>query len=374
MHKRNFLKILLSLLTVASLWMALNFAGKSRTRWLEKAQQPNLPAFNQKAYEQLALLRSCRVGRWSNPGGIETLDIHAGSDTPAKTLYQMGLDVLPILVEALDDTTPTGVVEPSRSMNGIDKTYRVNELVASLIMIITQQNFVVGSGSDLRALRELGEHPELVPQFQKMVLNWYRKNRDATPADRQIAAVNDGFVSNRLMAVRRLGQQKNRNAVPAITQTINRTLAIKERSSLVDAEIAQCALALGQIGDKSSLPIVRRVCRRLSENFTQFGVSTSGTLDHLFEANQGRALLGEKQQALQELSKLYKESPDQKRATAASKELRGLLKNGVIVFPNSMSMKAFIRKRDRLNRIASNVMGAYERKEYQEHMKKAAKW
>jgi hypothetical protein len=71
---------------------------------------------------------------------------------------------------------------------------------------------------------------------------------------------------------------------------------------------------------------------------------------------------------------LYAESPDQKRADAASKELRGLHKNGVIVFPDSTAMKAFVKKRDRLNRIASNVMGAHERKEYQEHMQKAAKW
>jgi hypothetical protein len=82
---------------------------------------------------------------------------------------------------------------------------------------------------------------------------------------------------------------------------------MKQSSTLLNTELAESALALGQIGDKNSLPAVRRACQYLADSFRRHGVMASGCLAHLFHANQGRALLGEKTEALAELENLRKQ-------------------------------------------------------------------
>jgi hypothetical protein len=297
---------------------------------VQGAQQAELPSVRKRASQQLAKFRVARCTMWMNPGGFDILTIKAGSETPAKTLYNMGLDVLPALVDALDDNTPTAVVEPSRTM-GEARTWRVNELVARLIVRIAQHRFVIGEFPNESLLSwHIGKHPNLVPQFKRLVLAWYEENRDRTLEERKIADVSDPWFRNRLDAVEWLGEHKVFKARLAIVQYIDSIFASKERNSLRDAEMAESALALGQIGDKRSLPEVQRVCEYLARRLKEHGVTGSMDVSTLFQAYQGRALLGEKFESLQELHALY----DQ----------------------------------------CAKRMEALDRNEYQERMKKAEKW
>lgn len=300
--------LFVGLVAVLPLLSTASAADEPDARWLQKAQHANLSSLRKNAYEQIAKLSISKLTMWMNPGGFDILTIKAGSDSPAETLYNMGLDVLPVLIEALDDTTPTTVVEPDRRLIG-SKTWKVNELAARLIGRIAQHNFVIGDFPNERLLSwDLEQHPDSVPQFKKQILDWYAQNRNRSLEDRKIADVSDSWFRNRLDAVEWLGEHKILKAKSAIVQYINKTLTSKEKNSLLDAEAAESALALGQIGDKSTLPVVQRVCRYLANGLKQYGVTGSMDLYTLFQAHKGCALLGEKSKTLQELKSLYEQS------------------------------------------------------------------
>ena len=63
--------------------------------------------------------------------------------SPINVLRHMGFDTLPILADALDDSTPTGVLAPTNDITEPLYTCKVNELVASLIAAIADHDSVV---------------------------------------------------------------------------------------------------------------------------------------------------------------------------------------------------------------------------------------
>jgi hypothetical protein len=80
----------------------------------------------------------------------------------------------------------------------------------------------------------------------------------------------------------------------------------KEEDSLKEAELSECALALGQIGDKASLPKVREACAKLSAAWQlRGGMLGSMDISTTVMGYQGMALLGEKEAAVKELERVY---------------------------------------------------------------------
>ncbi len=283
-------------------------AQDSQTRWRQKAEQSDASPFHKKAYQQIALLAVAAPPYQSEYGGVNVKELRAGSEKPASVLAEMGLPVLPILADALSDTTQTKIVTFGKSLRQNDKgkTWRVNELVALVLVGIVQHDFVVYDGKNpLTLRRDVAERPELVPAFQKAVLAWYEQNKNRTLTERKIADVSDGWFRNRLDAVEWLGAHKERKAVPALVCYANTIFASKEKNSLQDAELAETTLALGQIGDKATLPVAQKACRYLAAGLKRYGVTGSMDLLTLFQASQGRALLGDAQNARRDLKTLY---------------------------------------------------------------------
>lgn len=275
-------------------------------RWLAKAAQPGLSALQKAAYEQLAQVHLANLQQMSIPGSY-SIDSPAPSSTKAVgNLYAMGLDVVPILAEALDDTTMTKTY--STHGNGQQTQHRVNEIVVTLIQRICGRTFVVGEEPHQMSLGMVGTTPELAPQFQRVILDWYRDNRKRSELERKLADVEDANFRNRLDSAEWLARKKEAKAVPAIEKYIERTMAAVEKreDSLKISELSECALALGQIGDKGGLPSVKTVCKRLSANWDQRHRPTgSMEIGDLFQAYNGMALLGEKEAAIKELTRIY---------------------------------------------------------------------
>ena len=277
-------------------------------------------AVQEKAAAEVAKLRVCTV-RWSVPESFDILDLRASDDAPAQALYDMGLDALPVLAQALSDTTETAVIEnPNDTGHGSKrKVWKVNGLAARLIQRIAQHEFVLDNSlRDTAApvVLELNiqQRPDSMTQFQRLVLDWYQTNRNRTLAQRKIADVDDSYFRNRLDAVAWLGQHKTRAAAPTIVSNAERTLQQVEQrhDSSSDNEMAEIALALGQIGDSKNLPVVRKLCDSLvagTDSLYSQGINEVVT-PRLFMAFHGLALLGDKTPAIEALNGLYARHQD----------------------------------------------------------------
>jgi RNA polymerase sigma factor (sigma-70 family) len=284
-------------------------------RWRKAAQRPGLSDREEAAYEHLAKLHLCAfepVGTGARARHI--LNLRGAPDGPFEHLYRMGFDVLPQLAEALDDDTLTE--SRNHSYSERKKVYRVNELVARLIVELASHDFVLDPDPPAKAvgdppgIRDLNANPRPAADFKKAVLDWYAANRDRTPAERKIADVNDPWFRNRFDAVEWLAEHKRDAGRRAIEKRVDAILAGSAEDTLVYSELSLCAEVLGRIGDKASLPQVRAVCQYLTNDDRW---ATGGAGPHPsrhFEAFHGLALLGEKDEALRGLKAVYEVRKD----------------------------------------------------------------
>ena len=164
-------------------------------RWQHKAEQRGISPTQKTACEQLAKLPTMAsyITEWPD------LDFHTGDD-PMLVLYRLGFEVVPTLVEALDDQTMTTCT--TADYHGGESTrWRVNELAAYLIVRITERNFLIDIGpntdSDGQYASGLLCYPDscsnrrsgAIPKFQTVVSNWYAQNAKRSP----VRAKNSGF-------------------------------------------------------------------------------------------------------------------------------------------------------------------------------------
>ena len=322
-------------ITMACAVLAAPPAHAQVAKWQKKAHTPGLSAFAKEAYHQIALLAGTNhyettqyagSGIAQTPGdppcGFLVNWLENGSEKPAITLKKMGLPVVPYLAEALADTTPTAIQtcywhgQPFR-------TWKVNELAARVLVDITVYEFAVKAMGkedneedvDIRLNTYLlpdaiGAHPELIPAYQKMVREWFAANQNRTDTERHIADINDPYNGNRRSALLWLGSRTVREAEPILSRRLRKLLADydsdddNEANTMPLGEYADMAYALGQIGDKSDLPLVQRVCRflLLRTKNDKFRVYSRGMI---FTAFHARALLGDKDRAVQDLFALF---------------------------------------------------------------------
>ena len=277
-------------------------------RYVRMASQRGIVPLQKAAYEQVARLYQGDFG--------EVIDCHDFAlpriaNNPMAVLYKMGLEVLPVMVEALDDGTPTKTVTGMRPKQR--KVWKVNELAALLICRIADRQFALIQGEEEVWINNVEEHRNLIPRFKKLVLDWYAKNGKKTLAERRIDDVDSDVLWNRLHAVEWIGEHREKAGQKAVLDRINVIFASKVASSDVDAELSACNLALGQIGDKKTIDSVRRICKHFSYctymfyrplNEGRWGMYSNFN-SYLFDAYKGLALLDEKEEALQELRRLY---------------------------------------------------------------------
>lgn len=288
-------------------------------RWLKAAQRPGLSAREKAACEQIAKLHLCEFEQvtWVSFAGWKP-GVEANESVNA--LLQMGFDVLPQLAEALDDTTPTKTVTTSYSSRfpkgagGYKKVWLVNEFVGRLIFQIASHDFVLDPKADgfPPGIRDLNTQPHSAVEYKKAVLDWYAANPKKSPAERKIDDVNDLWFRNRFDALEWLGENKIAAGRRPIEKRIDALFdeARTQENSLLWSELSACGLALGKIGDKEALPQVRAVCRFLTHDDRWATGGAGPNPDTLFEAAHGRALLGEKDEALRELEGVLEKHPD----------------------------------------------------------------
>jgi RNA polymerase sigma factor (sigma-70 family) len=283
-------------------------------RWEKLLLDKNLTAKQRTAYEQIAKLHSIKIdqGDW---GSISIPSFVKGSKLPTDVLFAMGLDALPMLAEALDDETPTATVITLREgAFKQEKVWKVNEFAALLIVRIADRDFVIGEPQKELGIRDIAQRPKAAPEFRKLVVVWHGKFATMTPTERKVADVTDSWFRNRFDAVIWLGWTKAKDGRAPIVARVDEfyTDPKRESSSLTRTEMTHCALALGQIGDRASLPQVRRVCEDVSHTVYmayrpldqgRWGVGSSMNED-LFRAYLGLTLLGEKDEAVKELKRL----------------------------------------------------------------------
>jgi hypothetical protein len=206
-----------------------------------------------------------------------------------------------------------------------EKVWKVNELVAQLIVRIADRNFVADREQEpkfprelrslnLLGIRDLNAQPGAAADFRKVVLDWYAANRNRTQADRKIADVSDVWFRNRFDAIIWLGGNRVKGGRAPIAARVDAHYADEKRSpnTTARAEMSHCALALGQIGDKSSLGQVQRVCEDIVywldlayQPAPPVRWSADSALNEdLFRAYRRLALLGKKDDALKELTRL----------------------------------------------------------------------
>ena len=113
-----------------------------------------------------------------------------------------------------------------------------------------------------------------------------------------------------------LGKHKIHQARPAIERYVKRTLPAEvDFDRFINIELSAGALALGEIGDPASLPVVRKACQQIlmwiePASFWQGSSNLNGAggryeLWIVFDGYHGMALLGAKEEALQDLHTLY---------------------------------------------------------------------
>jgi RNA polymerase sigma factor (sigma-70 family) len=275
-----------------------------KNRWEKRLEDKDLKAKQRAAYEQLAKLHTVKLDQDDHRGTIHIPSWVENSKLPTDVLYKMGVDVLPILAEALDDETPTATVTSNRNRDR--KVWKVNEFVALLVVRIADRTFVIGEPDKEFEIRSIGLDAKKAPEFRKVVVDWHTKFASKTPTERKIADVRDPYFRNRFDAVIWLGNSKSKEGRAPIAVRVDDFYADEKRGvdSTTRAEMSHCALALGQIGDKESLPQVRRICADMSWRLETYGIGGSQMLYDLFQAYHGLALLGGKDEAVKELERL----------------------------------------------------------------------
>jgi hypothetical protein len=140
------------------------------------------------ARQLLSQLVDLHCSQMSQPGEINPwLAMDHGQPVllpPTRLLANMGLKVVPLLIEALEDKTPTRTVYHWRDFYHARQVWRVSDFAWVILREITKRNF--------------GDRPvtgftfsEMPREQQQRVIaeirRWYSKNRDQTPDDRMLA-------------------------------------------------------------------------------------------------------------------------------------------------------------------------------------------
>ncbi|HET6250552.1 MAG TPA: hypothetical protein VFE47_22890 [Tepidisphaeraceae bacterium] len=257
--------------------------------------------FEAAAAQQIALLPECELVQSDFPGGYDMLPGEA--QEVAGKLLGMGPRIIPLLVPSLADTRKTKTLElsPGDRFETRNDYCQVNQVVAWIIRSISERDFRANGRSMTLEIRRT---PDLIPQYQSAVLAWYKANGSQTELQRKLADLEDPYFRNQLDAVEWLGRNRVVKGGPAIARYIDRTVQAPDAqgSSLQITELSESVFALGKIGDRQNLPAVQKACRRLSaECDSKYGHMD---VDDLGRAYHGLAMLGEKQAAITELTRL----------------------------------------------------------------------
>ncbi len=265
-------------------------------RWGQKSQEAGLTAFQRRAYAHLSRVESMRVTRGRCSFDAEFID-GPWEASPLVALRRMGIGVLPILAEALNDRSLTGVLTDEDLSHGEPvHVFRVNELVANLIRDIANHDFgFVDEGEDAR-ISLLVPLNRRIPELQKQVLQWYNENMDRTPEERKIVDLGDPYWRNRVGAEGWLGEKRVAKALPLLVKRLGTLLAGGIRDTLSMHEIVVLCGAIASIGGDEAYPATKKAFDYLVRY---------GGLRDVDRALEAMELVGHKAEAEAELKRAY---------------------------------------------------------------------
>ncbi len=137
-------------------------------RWEVKSRKQGITPLQRRAYQQLAELR---YFMGMQPCEWDIVRYQFIAPNAMTKLRDMGIDVLPILAEALDDSTPSETVNRIKPKvdpwTGKVHVWKVNELVALLIRDITNHTFVLGEWGDGAYLLDIEAHRDPHPRISE---------------------------------------------------------------------------------------------------------------------------------------------------------------------------------------------------------------
>ena len=230
-------------------------------------------------------------------------------EQPIRTLIDMGLEVLPVLVEYLHDSTPSAVVPSAfsrRKTITVEQPYRVNQLIAGVIERVREHYFyVLQPPEDTLHPIAFDSSTEITNRYKKTILDWYAKNRKASIEDRKIADLNDPMESVRWATIDWLGEHHAAKAWSPVSAYLLEFISRSGRNSLDEAYIAEGIRALGGIGDRRGIDAVAEGIKFLSKQFAERKDEDLRLGELVFRACEVRAQLGDSRGALSDLKLLY---------------------------------------------------------------------
>lgn len=273
-------------------------------RWTAKAERPEASALEKRVYPLIRALDGCELQQAKVPGSPDVRFPAPGTTQVTEQLMGMGLQVVPLLAEALDDQRPTKTVPRSGNLQP-QPAWTVGEVAYTLIREMCERDF-----------RAEGQTPaQRTADLQKVILAWYAGHGNESAAQRKIGEVSEPWGPTRWNAIRWLGRTQTVAGRAALEKDLDRLLAERlqnpQQSREDKMELAECSLALGQLGDKASLARVQAARKALAEIWDR-DTRPRGydDLRNLYVAYQGEALLGDKAEVAKRMEAVLENLPD----------------------------------------------------------------
>lgn len=243
----------------------------------------------------------------------------------AKAGQQDGIDginqIIPYLTNRTE-TKSTVIINPHKS-SGERRPFLLNEYIAKIIVRAADHDFYVASGDDIvLSLSDTVKDPVIIGWLQLQIKNWCLINGNSNLERRKIADVNDWSVHNRLDAYRWLGKSKSTKGRLPLERRVDFLVDAGSLNSLTRSELAVCAEALAEIGDRQSVAAVTRACN-YARDYPEY---SSFSIRDLFQTYHALALLNERQAAWSEL-KLYSDKHLNGMETQAQREFKDQFKD-----------------------------------------------
>lgn len=190
---------------------------------------------------------------------------------------------------------------PYNFLSGERRPVQLNEYIANIIVRVAGHEFYLASGDEI--VLRLGDSPlkdpVIIGWFQNQIKHWCSININSSLERRKIADVNDWFHYNRFNAYRWLGTSKSTKGRLPLERRVEYLIDADSLDTMKRSELAACAEALGEIGDRRSVAAVRDACHYIRD-YPEY--SSFSNYD-LFQAYHALATLGEKPAALTELKR-----------------------------------------------------------------------
>lgn len=219
----------------------------------------------EKAKLYLSQLKDQHGRQMGQPGGVHIYhsygkDIETPTPLPAQKLKDLGIAVIPFLIKALEDDTPTRTIWHWRDFHKNREVWRVSDMAAAILQDLSVGNF------STRFSVTIGSHHSSIPFSQgdpkdrKLAitdfLRWYDKNKDLSEDDRMFGHFSTDHPNNWLTAGTYFLKKHDARAVEPLLERIPRSGSFRKGDL--------CEL-VARFGDPKAIPVLLEVLKSSDE-------------------------------------------------------------------------------------------------------------